>query len=257
MYNKAKNAFFDEIASPKLLKISDTMYSDVKKYVESISKKDNVNEFDIKKINRLKYYSSSLLKIRLYKIIILNENPELLIEDEKEIYKIINNLIDNTLFSDNPNFLNNFETIIDNSVQKFDIIGTKSTKTEQEKSIPQSNPISNGSTELSDDLKENFGKSSENFGKNELKNDYSLNLNPDFQDNVNKNMNDEIPKVINTERDIHIVRVNHKFPYFTDGNCVYGLNKNDIISLDGRFSKILEKHNIVEQVNIYENEKEN
>ncbi|MBP2143280.1 hypothetical protein J2127_000421 [Methanococcus voltae] len=257
MYNKAKNAFFDEIASPKLLKIPESLYSDIKQYVESISKKDNVNDVDIKKINRVKYYSSSLLKVRLYKIIILNENPELLIEDEKEIYKIINNLIDTTLFSDNSDFLNNFENIIDASVKNYGLDSEKSMQIRVENTVLQSNDRSNGSNELSGNLKENFEKLSENFGKNELKNDYSLNLDSDFQDNVYKNIDDEIPKVINTERDIHIVRVNHKFPYFTDGNCVYGLNKNDLISLDGRFSKILEKHNIVEQVTIYENEKEN
>lgn len=63
------------------------------------------------------------------------------------------------------------------------------------------------------------------------------------------------PKHINSENDIDIVRVITKFPCFTDGNLQYILNKNDIISLDRKFSKILEKHNVVKRVNIHEDEK--
>jgi DNA replication initiation complex subunit (GINS family) len=63
------------------------------------------------------------------------------------------------------------------------------------------------------------------------------------------------PKPINTESDIDIVRVITKFPCFTDGNLQYILNKNDIISLDRKFSKILEKHNVVKRVNVHEDEK--
>uniref|UniRef100_A9A8V3 DNA replication initiation complex subunit (GINS family) n=1 Tax=Methanococcus maripaludis (strain C6 / ATCC BAA-1332) TaxID=444158 RepID=A9A8V3_METM6 len=65
----------------------------------------------------------------------------------------------------------------------------------------------------------------------------------------------QIPKHINSESDIDIVRVITKFPCFTDGNLQYILNKNDVISLDRKFSKILEKHNIIKRVNIHEDEK--
>lgn len=65
----------------------------------------------------------------------------------------------------------------------------------------------------------------------------------------------QIPKHINTESDIDIVRVITKFPCFTDGNLQYVLHKNDVISLDRKFSKILEKHNIIKRVNIHEDEK--
>ena len=57
------------------------------------------------------------------------------------------------------------------------------------------------------------------------------------------------PKPINTQNYIDIVRVNTRFPEFTDGKYNYLLNKNDIITLDKKFSKILEKHNIVKKIN--------
>ena len=57
------------------------------------------------------------------------------------------------------------------------------------------------------------------------------------------------PKPINTQNDIDIVRVNTRFPEFTDGKYNYLLNKNDIITLDKKFSKILEKHSIVKKIN--------
>lgn len=65
------------------------------------------------------------------------------------------------------------------------------------------------------------------------------------------------PKPINTQSDIDIVRVIAKFPGFTDGKFNYVLNKNDIISLNKKISKILEKHRVVKKVNVHENEKEN
>jgi len=65
------------------------------------------------------------------------------------------------------------------------------------------------------------------------------------------------PKPINTQSDIDIVRVITKFPGFTDGKFNYVLNKNDIISLNKKISKILEKHRVVKKVNVHENEKEN
>ena len=57
------------------------------------------------------------------------------------------------------------------------------------------------------------------------------------------------PKPINTQNYIDIVRVNTRFPEFTDGKYNYLLNKNDIITLDKKFSKILEKHSIVKKIN--------
>ncbi|MBA2861715.1 hypothetical protein [Methanococcus maripaludis] len=83
------------------------------------------------------------------------------------------------------------------------------------------------------------------------KDKFSVNLNkPEEQtDKCQK------PKHINSESDIDIVRVITKFPCFTDGNLQYVLNKNDVISLDRKFSKILEKHNIIKRVNIHEDEK--
>ncbi|HIQ39423.1 MAG TPA: hypothetical protein EYH53_05395 [Methanothermococcus okinawensis] len=67
----------------------------------------------------------------------------------------------------------------------------------------------------------------------------------------------EIPKPINTQRYIDIVRVLTKFPEFTDGKVVYNLDENDIVSLDRRISKILEKYKIVKKIKgeFYEDEK--
>ena len=66
------------------------------------------------------------------------------------------------------------------------------------------------------------------------------------------------PKPINTQKDIDIVRVITRFPEFTDGKFTYVLNKNDIITLNKKFSRILEKHNIVKKINggYHEDEKE-
>ena len=68
----------------------------------------------------------------------------------------------------------------------------------------------------------------------------------------------EVPKPINTQRPIDIVRVLTNFPEFTDGERVYNLEKNDIISLDRRIAKILEKYKIVKRIKgeFYEDEKE-
>ena len=67
----------------------------------------------------------------------------------------------------------------------------------------------------------------------------------------------EIPKPINTQRYIDIVRVLTNFPEFTDGETVYNLDENDIISLDRRISRILEKYGIVKRIKgeFYEDEK--
>jgi len=66
------------------------------------------------------------------------------------------------------------------------------------------------------------------------------------------------PKPINTQKDIDIVRVITRFPEFTDGKFNYVLNKNDIVTLDKKFSRILEKHSIVKKINgeYHEDEKE-
>ncbi len=77
-------------------------------------------------------------------------------------------------------------------------------------------------------------------------NDYNL-----FESELNNStMTQDIrPKPINTQNDIDIVRVNTRFPEFTDGKYTYLLNKNDILTLNKKFSKILEKHNIVKKIN--------
>ncbi|WP_048064127.1 hypothetical protein [Methanococcus maripaludis] len=77
----------------------------------------------------------------------------------------------------------------------------------------------------------------------------------DLNKSEEKSVECQKPKHINTESDIDIVRVITKFPCFTDGNLQYVLHKNDVISLDRKFSKILEKHNIIKRVNIHEDEK--
>ncbi|EHP89688.1 hypothetical protein [Methanotorris formicicus] len=64
------------------------------------------------------------------------------------------------------------------------------------------------------------------------------------------------PKHINIKKDIDVVRVNHNFPPFTDGNYCYMLKKNDVVALNREIVTILEKHNIVKKVNVYEDEKE-
>ncbi|HIP17266.1 MAG TPA: DNA replication complex GINS family protein [Methanothermococcus okinawensis] len=63
-----------------------------------------------------------------------------------------------------------------------------------------------------------------------------------------KETTQQIPKLINTQRYIDIVRVLTKFPEFTDGKYTYNLNREDIVSLDKRISKILEKHKIVKKI---------
>ena len=67
----------------------------------------------------------------------------------------------------------------------------------------------------------------------------------------------KIPKPINTQRYIDIVRVLTNFPEFTDGETVYNLDENDIISLDRRISRILEKYGVVKRIKgeFYEDEK--
>ncbi|MBW9220640.1 DNA replication complex GINS family protein [Methanothermococcus sp. SCGC AD-155-M21] len=76
-----------------------------------------------------------------------------------------------------------------------------------------------------------------------------LNNQQQFKSNIQeKKTTQQIPKLINTQRYIDIVRVLTKFPEFTDGKYIYNLNKEDIISLDKRISKILEKHKIVKKI---------
>ncbi len=63
-------------------------------------------------------------------------------------------------------------------------------------------------------------------------------------------LNNYQPKHINSENNITVVRVVNNFPEFTDGKQTYKLEKNDILTLNEKYYKILEKHNIVKRINL-------
>ncbi|ADG13443.1 conserved hypothetical protein [Methanocaldococcus infernus ME] len=60
----------------------------------------------------------------------------------------------------------------------------------------------------------------------------------------------EEPKDIYTLNNIELVRVLLNFPSFTDGKRIYNLEKNDILSIDEKIAKILEKHSIVKRFKV-------
>ncbi len=61
----------------------------------------------------------------------------------------------------------------------------------------------------------------------------------------------ELPKPIYTINNIEIVKVEKNFPSFTiDGENIISLKKEDVLSMDEKIIKILEKHNIVKRFNI-------
>jgi len=173
MYKEVVNTFFNELKNDKLMKLSESFYDDVKRYIENKEYKSE------REYRRILYYIRELRKLRLYKA--FYGDRENLLEEEKEILKIIES-----------------------------IEGISSLRREVEET----------EVEVSEDVS-------------------------------------EIPKPINTQRDIDIVRVLTKFPEFTDGEVVYNLDVNDILSLDRRISKILEKYKIVKKIKgeIYEDEK--
>jgi len=173
MYKEVVNTFFNELKNDKLMKLSESFYDDVKRYIEG---KEYESE---REYRRILYYIRELRKLRLYKA--FYGDRENLLEEEKEILKIIES-----------------------------IEGISSLRREVEET----------EVEVSEDVS-------------------------------------EIPKPINTQRDIDIVRVLTKFPEFTDGKVVYNLDKNDILSLDSRISKLLEKYRIVKKIKgeFYEDEK--
>ncbi|HIP84989.1 MAG TPA: hypothetical protein EYH15_05820 [Methanothermococcus okinawensis] len=169
MYDKIVNAFFNELKNDKLIKLPESFYDDVRRYIWN---KEYGSE---REYRRIPYYIRELRKLRLYKA--FYGSRENLLEEEREILEVI---------------------------ERFEDISPL--KREEE------------------------------------------------EDKVEKS---EIPKPINTQRHIDIVRVLTKFPEFTDGDRVYNLDKNDIVSLDRRISKILEKYKIVKRIKgeSYENEK--
>ncbi|WP_292460593.1 hypothetical protein [Methanothermococcus sp.] len=105
--------------------------------------------------------------------------------------------------------------------------------------------------EYYDDFKDNIKDA--NY---ELKEDSNLDKYQEFQ-YIDRKLSHSEPKLINTQNDIDIVRVITRFPKFTDGKSTHILNKNDIITLNKKISRILEKHNIVKKINgvYYEDEK--
>ncbi|ENN96731.1 hypothetical protein J422_00806 [Methanocaldococcus villosus KIN24-T80] len=61
---------------------------------------------------------------------------------------------------------------------------------------------------------------------------------------------EEEPKGIYTIKDIEVVKVNKQFPQFTDGNFIYNLNKEEVITLDKKIATILEKHGIISKLRV-------
>ena len=175
MYKDIVNAFFNELKNDKLIKLPESFYQDVRRYI------DNKEYGSEREYRRILYYIKELRKLRLYKA--FYGSRENLLEEEREILEVIEGI----------------EGIF--KLREGEVEETK--------------------VEVLEDLS-------------------------------------EIPKLINTQRHIDIVRVLTKFPEFTDGEIVYNLDKNDILSLDRRISKVLEKYRIVKRIKgeSYEDEKE-
>ena len=174
MYKDVVNTFFNELKNDKLLKLPESFYEDVRRYIE------NEEYGSEREYRRILYYIRELRKLRLYKA--FYGSRENLLEEEREILEVI-------------------------------------------ESIEGMAKLRRGAEETKVEVSEGLS---------------------------------EVPKSINTQRYIDIVRVLTKFPEFTDGEVVYNLNENDIVTLDRRISKILEKYNIVKRIKgeSYEDEKE-
>ncbi|WP_456472197.1 hypothetical protein [Methanocaldococcus sp.] len=65
-----------------------------------------------------------------------------------------------------------------------------------------------------------------------------------------KEKSEEEPKDIYISKNIQLVRAILNFPSFTDGKFIYSIEKNDILSLDEKIVKILEKHSIVKRFKV-------
>ncbi|WP_048057839.1 hypothetical protein [Methanothermococcus okinawensis] len=218
MYKKIMNTFFNELKSNDLLKLSDDFYKNVKEYLKNLEHDKYNNKTELE---RIKYYIKELRKLRLYKAFFGNRHN--LLEEEKELLKLIEDI----------EYYDDFKN---------------SMKDKKELLLKNSNII---------DSYDNYNYNNQNI----------QNIQDKPQEDNNKSqkhicINQEPisskPKPINTQNDIDIVRVITRFPEFTDGKFTYVLNKNDIITLNKKFSKILEKHNIIRKINgeYYEDEKE-
>ncbi|AEF96533.1 hypothetical protein [Methanotorris igneus] len=174
------------------------------------------NNDDEKEVERAKYYLRELRKLRIYKALYGDRTN--LLEEEREILSLIEDI-----------------------------------EYKKEEEVPKTEDLIEENVEdevVGEDLgfDDTIEESYENFedGENEeVGEDVSRDI-----ENVNAQ-----PKHINIKKDIDVVRVIHNFPAFTDGDYCYMLKKNDVVALNREIATILEKHNIVKKVNVYENEK--
>jgi DNA replication initiation complex subunit (GINS family) len=212
MYKKIVNVFFNELKNDDILNLPDNFYENVREYLGHI--KNNENIYSNKEMERIIYYVKELRKLRLNKAFFRKEsNIDNLTDEEKKILLLVENITYSTEYGDFNN--------------------TRSNTTHVNNNSNSSNNTNNQNHELY------------RMSDNSL-DDYGL-----FDSKLNKPSIEQYvePKPINTQNDIDIVRVNTRFPEFTNGKYTYLLNKNDILTLDEKFSKILEKHNIVKKIN--------